>query len=75
MPGAFLFLHVLAFVGILTFRRYIAASSGRVEQIIAEAGAAGRSPIRVGSGKWMTDLKAPGFPASHFAWLSTQVVR
>jgi hypothetical protein len=69
VPGVFLFLHVLAFVGILIFRRYIAAASRRVEEIIAEAGEAGRSPIPVGFCKWMTNLMAAGFLVSYFAWL------
>ncbi len=47
VPGVFLFLHVLAFIGILTFRRYIAAASTRVEEIIASAGDPSRSPIPV----------------------------
>src|SRR5688572_471607 len=58
VPGLFLFLHLLAFVGILTFRRYIGAASRRVEEIVAEVGGAGRSPIPVGFCKWMTDLMA-----------------
>jgi hypothetical protein len=75
VPGVFLFLHLLAFVGILTFRRYISASSRRVEEIIAEAGAAGRSPIPVGFCKWMTGLMAAGFLVSYFAWLLALFVR
>lgn len=69
VPGVFLFLHLLAFVGILTFRRYIAAASARIEEIVAEAGGTGRSPIPVGFCKWMTDLMAAGFLVSHFGWL------
>src|SRR5919199_2329264 len=33
VPAAFLFLHVLAFAGILTFRRYIASADARVWEI------------------------------------------
>ena len=69
VPGVFLFLHVLAFIGILTFRRYIAAASTRVEQIIAGAGDSSCSPIPVRFCKWMTDLMAAGFLASYFVWL------
>ncbi|MBL6454565.1 hypothetical protein JMJ55_04460 [Belnapia sp. T6] len=70
VPGVFLFLHMLAFVGILIFRRYIAAASRRVEEIIAEAGEMGRSPIPVGFCKWMTNLMAAGFwsPISRGSW-------
>ena len=34
VPIAFLLLHVLAFVGILTFRRYIMAAHCKVEEIV-----------------------------------------
>src|SRR4051812_22512728 len=56
VPGVFMFLHVLAFIGIFTFRRYIGAASRRVDEIIIGAGDSGRSPIPVGFCKWMTDL-------------------
>ncbi len=70
VPGAFLFLHVLAFVGILTFRRYIAVADARLRQVAREAGAAeGRSPVPAGFHRWMTDLMAAGYVMSYFAWL------
>ena len=70
VPAVFLLVHVLAFVAILTFRRYIEGADRRVGQIVAEAGtAAGRSPIPVRFCKWMTDLMAAGFLVSYFAWL------
>ena len=43
VPGLFLFLHLLAFVGMLTFRRYIAATSP------PRAGASRRSSARPGA--------------------------
>jgi hypothetical protein len=70
VPAVFLLMHVLAFVAILTFRRYIAEADRRVGRIVAEAGtAAGRSPIPVRFCKWMTDLMAAGFLVSYFGWL------
>lgn len=41
----------------------------RADGIVAEAGAAGRSPIPLRFCKWMTDLMAAGFLVSYFAWL------
>jgi hypothetical protein len=45
VPGLFLFMHMLAFAGILTFRNYISAADRRVRQIILDAAANGQSPI------------------------------
>ena len=75
VPGVFMFLHVLALVGILTFRRYIAAADGRVWQIVgAGATSAARSPIPARFCKWMTDLMAAGYLVSYFAWLGLLVL-
>ena len=75
VPGPFLLMHLLAFVGIPTFRRYLSAASARIEGILAEAGAQGRSPIPVGFCRWMTDLMAAGFVVSYFVWFSLLFVR
>ena len=47
VPIAFLLLHILAFVGIFTFRRYIMAAHCKVEAIVKQTGATGGSPIPV----------------------------
>lgn len=66
----FLLMHVLAFVSILTFRRYIVASHCRLEAIIRLVAEPGDSPVPVRFSKWMTDLMAAGFVLSYFAWFS-----
>ena len=71
----FLLMHVLAFVAILTFRRYIVASHCRVEAIVRQIGEAGDSPVPVRFSKWMTDLMAAGFVLSYFSWFSLLFVR
>jgi hypothetical protein len=68
VPGLFLFMHVLAFAAILTFRNYISAADRRVRQIILDTAANSQSPIPARFCKWMTDLMAAGFLASYFAW-------
>jgi hypothetical protein len=75
VPIAFLLLHVLAFVGILTFRRYIMAAHCKVEEIVKQMGETGGSPIPVRFCRWMTDLMAAGFVISYFAWFSLLFVR
>jgi hypothetical protein len=75
VPIAFLLLHILAFVGILTFRRYITAAHCKVEEIIKQMGETGGSPIPVRFCQWMTDLMAAGFVISYFAWFSLLFVR
>jgi hypothetical protein len=70
VPLTFLLLHILAFVGILTFRRYIMAAHCKVEEIIKQTGGTGGSPIPVRFCQWMTDLMAAGFVISYFVWLS-----
>ena len=69
VPAAFLVMHVLAFGAILTFRHYIADADRRVGEIVAEAGAAGRSPIPLRFCKWMTNFMAAGYLVSYFGWL------
>jgi hypothetical protein len=71
----FLLMHVLAFVAILTFRRYIASADERVRCIIGEVDERGISPIPVRFCQWMTDLMAAGFVLSYFAWFSLLFVR
>ena len=75
VPIAFLLLHVLAFVGILTFRRYIMAAHCKVEAIVKRMGETGGSPIPVRFCRWMTDLMAAGFVVSYFVWFSLLFVR
>ena len=60
----FLLMHVLAFVAILTFRRYIAVSNRRVEAIGKRIGDECISPIPVRFCQWMTDQMAAGFVVS-----------
>ncbi len=71
----FLLMHVLAFVSILTFRRYIVASHCRIEEIVQQIGQSGDSPVPVRFSKWMTDLMAAGFVVWYFAWFSLLFVR
>jgi hypothetical protein len=66
----FLLMHLLAFVGIFTFRRYIMASHCKIEDIIKQLAATGGSPIPVRFCQWMTDLMAAGFVISYFIWFS-----
>ncbi|MBV9653244.1 MAG: hypothetical protein JOZ42_01640 [Acetobacteraceae bacterium] len=71
----FLLMHVLAFVSILTFRRYIVASHCRLEAIIRQIAEPGDSPVPVRFSKWMTDLMAAGFVLSYFTWFSLLFLR
>ena len=66
----FLLMHVLAFVGIFNFRRYIVAAHCRLEAIVRELGEEGASPIPVRFCQWMTDLMAAGFVVSYFTWFA-----
>jgi hypothetical protein len=76
----FLFLHILAFAGIITFRHYILASNARVLCVIREIAEnvdgstspwrSVPSPVPTRFTKWMTDLMAAGFVVSYFAWFS-----
>jgi hypothetical protein len=75
VPIVFLLMHILAFIGILTFRRYITAAHCEVEAIIKRAGGIGGSPIPVRFCRWMTDLMAAGFVISYFTWLALLFVR
>jgi hypothetical protein len=70
LPVVFLLLHVLAFVGILTFRRYITAAHCKIDQIIKLLGDTGGSPVPVRFSQWMTHLMAAGFIISYFVWFS-----
>ncbi len=71
----FLLMHVLAFVAILTFRRYISTSNQRVQDIIRNIGEECLSPIPVRFCKWMTDLMAAGFVISYFTWFLLLFIR
>jgi hypothetical protein len=71
----FLLMHILAFIGIVTFRRYIGASHSRVEEMVRQLGHTGGSPIPVRFCQWMTDLMAAGFVISYFTWLSMLFIR
>src|SRR5689334_14067382 len=54
----FLFLHILAFVSIVTFRRYISVSNARVVCVIREMAENVDSPVPTRFSQWMTDLMA-----------------
>jgi hypothetical protein len=75
VPIVFLLMHILAFVGILTFRRYIVAAHCKVEEITKQTGGTGGSPIPVRFCRWMTDLMAAGFVVSYFTWFALLFVR
>jgi len=64
----FLLMHILAFVGILTFRRYILAADNKIGAIVRQFDQAGESPIPTRFCQWMTDLMAAGFVVSYFIW-------
>jgi hypothetical protein len=75
MQVVFLLMHILAFIGIITFRRYIGASHSRIEEIVKQLGHTGRSPIPARFCQWMTDLMAAGFVISYFSWFSMLFIR
>jgi hypothetical protein len=75
VPAVFVVLHVLAFAGILTFRRYIIAAHCRIEEIIKEVNEGSASPIPARFYKWMTNLMAAGFVVSYFGWFLQFFVR
>jgi hypothetical protein len=66
----FLLMHIPAFVGILTFRRYILATDQKIEAITRQLGHSGNSPIPARFCQWMTDLMAAGYVVSYFIWFS-----
>jgi hypothetical protein len=66
----FLLMHIPAFVGILTFRRYILAADRKIEAITQQLGHSGDSPIPARFCQWMTDLMAAGYVVSYFIWFS-----
>ncbi len=68
VPVGFLLLHILAFLGIITFRRYIVAASIKLEQLVQELGDTRGSPVPLQFSRWMTHLMAAGFVVSYFAW-------
>ena len=68
--AVFLVLHILAFVAILIFRRYISVTNKRVERIIALIDAEAASPIPVRFCLWMTHFMGAGFVISYFIWFS-----
>jgi len=70
MEAILLLLHLLAFVGIFSFRRYIAASHRRILEIASQFGEMGRSPVPLRFCQWMTDLMAAGYVLSYFSWLA-----
>lgn len=65
-----LLMHVPAFLGILTFRRYILAADRTIEAITRRLGEAGESPVPARFCQWMTDLMAAGYVVSYFIWFS-----
>ena len=65
-----LFLHILAFAGIVIFRRYISVSNARVLCVMRELAEKCESPVPMRFNQWMTDLMAAGFVVSYFAWFS-----
>ena len=71
----FLVMHILAFVAIVTFRRYISAANRRLELIIEQLGSDSCSPIPMRFCQWMTDLMAAGFVVSYFAWFTLLFIR
>jgi hypothetical protein len=75
VPGGFLLLHFLAFLGIITFRRYIVAASIKLEQLVQELGDTRGSPVPLQFSRWMTLLMAAGFVVSYFAWFVLLFVR
>jgi hypothetical protein len=66
----FLLMNMLAFVGILTFRRYILAAECKIQAIVRQLDQDGGSPIPTRFCQWMTDLMAAGFIVSYFIWFS-----
>lgn len=75
VPIVFLLLHVLAFVGILTFRRYTTAAHCKLEAVAQKIGETNRSPLPVRFYYWMTHLMAAGFVISYFTWLLLLFIR
>ncbi len=75
VPTVFLVLHILAFAGILTFRRYVMAAHCKIEAIVEQMGETGRSPVAVRFYYWMTHLMAAGFVISYFTWFILLFVR
>ena len=65
-----LLMHIPAFLGILTFRRYIVAADRKIEAITQQFGYSGDTPIPARFYKWMTDLMAAGYLLSYFIWFS-----
>ncbi len=65
-----LLMHIPAFIGILTFRRYILAADRKIEAITRQLGHSGDSPIPARFWQWMTDLMAAGYVVSYFIWFS-----
>jgi hypothetical protein len=66
----FLLMHMLAFVSIFTFRRYIIAADRKIEAIAQHLGETGESAIPARFCQWMTDLMAAGFVLSYFIWFA-----
>jgi hypothetical protein len=65
-----LLMHIPAFVGILTFRRYILAAHRKIEAITEQLGHSDGSAIPARFCQWMTDLMAAGYVVSYFIWFS-----
>ena len=66
----FLLMHIPAFAGIFTFRRYILTAHLKIEAITEQLDHSGDSPIPARFYKWMTDLMAAGYVVSYFIWFS-----
>jgi hypothetical protein len=75
VPIVFLLLHILAFVGILTFRRYMTAAHCKLEAVAEQIGGTSRSPLPVRFYYWMTHLMAAGFVVSYFTWFFLLFIR
>jgi len=70
IPIVVLILHIFAFVGIIVFRRYTAASNALVCQLGSDESGPARSSIPARFYQWMTNLMAAGYVVSYFVWLS-----
>ncbi len=63
-----LLMHIPAFLGILIFRRYIAAAHQAIGAIALQLGCTGNSPIPARFCRWMIDLMAAAYLVSYFLW-------
>jgi hypothetical protein len=75
VPIVLLLLHILAFAGIMTFRRYMTAAHCKIQEIVERMGEPSRSPLPTRFAYWMTHLMAAGFVISYFTWFFLLFVR